>query len=228
MNEHLLETAMQSLTGTTTSQDQPSTKLTLPAPSPEWREKALQLSNLSEQPEPIQKMWLAAENWTRRACRNIKEPFTLLVLCGSVGTGKTTIARNAIGYIADCAMSCVEKGWWRTIPSTHTMRWSAIAETPANERFDVWRDCEQASVLLLDDIGTEGDQFKSGRPVENLRAILEARHGRWTIVTTNIATAHWSDHWDDRITDRLIRNSKVIDVTGARSWALRKMIKGEA
>lgn len=81
-------------------------------------------------------------------------------------------------------------------------------------------DAFENDLVILDDIGAETDQYKSGIPNDKLCQILSRREKRFTVVTTNIAPQNWMERFDGRINDRLCRNSVILDISGVPSYAI--------
>jgi DNA replication protein DnaC len=100
-----------------------------------------------------------------------------------------------------------------SIPSVAFYEWRDIGMTERmDERsFLTWLETADAeSLLVLDDIGTETDRFKSGDATCRLCDLLNRRENKFTVLTTNIPPADWLAHWDARVSDRLLRNSAVV------------------
>lgn len=67
---------------------------------------------------------------------------------------------------------------------------------------------DKASVLVLDDLGSELGQINSRAEASNsvskiLNSILEARQGKVTIITTNLSESKIKSAYGDRIESRL-------------------------
>src|SRR4029450_6029594 len=179
-------------------------------PSAEWRRTNLCVPE--HRHVSLKRMAEATEAFLRRAYYNIREPWTLLVLTGPPGTRKTYCAQRGFSWLAPANVRAWDRGYWKRPINVTWARWSRVIASPKE---DLYEDLVRSDVVFLDDVGTEVDQFASGRPIEVLRALLEERHKRFTILTTNIAPADWDKRWDARVADRLIRHSLVIDTKGA-------------
>lgn len=146
-----------------------------------------------------------------------------LVIIGGPGNGKT--------HVLECLWL-----WHRSIPVSRWPRgnkdgntdgfacefvdWPGLCRRAQKDGEDgQWLDAQQCGLLLLDDIGSEVDGFKSGEPTTLLRALLGARQQRWTVVTTNIPVANWRRSWDERVADRLFRDSRIVDLGDCPSFA---------
>lgn len=104
--------------------------------------------------------------------------------------------------------------WPRPI-SVSFFDWSSIALYDREDQDQSFLEAHECDVLLLDDIGTEIDKFKTREPVERLRQLLGAREGKYDLITTNIPVEKWAKVWDNRVDDRLLRgNSRFVDLAG--------------
>lgn len=120
----------------------------------------------------------------------------VLMLMGPTGAGKSFAA----GWVV-----AARGGMW--IPAVRAL-------TPQR-----WREesagYERASVLVLDDAGTEGDSW----PCDNVRALLVTRlsSDRTTVVTTNKSREEFVRVYGDRVRSRLqdAARVRVIDPQGA-------------
>ena len=111
-----------------------------------------------------------------------------LTLWGSPGTGKTFLARQ---------IHAMHPG------RAHWMCWTKLCR-----RFQSREDTASAiafacdaRLLCLDDIGAE---HQTPATVGLLHGLLQARMGRWTLITSNHSPAVWQAV-DSRISSRLIR-----------------------
>lgn len=132
-----------------------------------------------------------------------------LTLSGSSGIGKTHLA-----YMIDSHVS------YRTNRYTCRLPWIFIANTLRNGEYAIKDQLKEASVLVLDDIGAENTtEFLRGALYE----ILNARLGKWTVITTNLAPNQIRDDFDFRIASRLFRGNNVICyVPNAKDYAFTK------
>lgn len=166
---------------------------------------------------------------TRHARRWYTGPEAALVLCGGVGTGKSTAAA-LVAYEAELAALL-----GRAQHVTHLdreergKRFAAfgpsvdvVAATMLGRRFDPWKQDADAGVvplatgcalLVLDDLGTEapGDR----RFTDALFQIVDTRSERKTLITTNVARADIRPRYGDRIADRLNHIGRAVEIKGA-------------
>jgi DNA replication protein DnaC len=167
----------------------------------------------------ILEMCQRVELWTKRCLTN--DPGRkLIILAGRVGTGKTTLARRAIRAISKTNISAWYENFIPQPLKTDHFKWGAVANLgpAARNEGSRWIDAVEAHAALIDDIGTETDQFNAGVATENLRLLLEARKNLWTIITTNIPPQKWAKAWDFRVEDRLQRNSDIVEILAAPSY----------
>lgn len=161
----------------------------------------------------------ACESLAKRFRLNKRDPFTLLVLAGGTGCGKSHLARGVYRWTSAIAIDAWAAGYWpRQVPSTAFLDWPGFVES---DQDGVARDLAEADLAVLDDVGAEVDRFKNGAPTETLRRFLELRAGRFTVVTTNVPVSQWDKRWDARVADRLYRRSFIVDMIDMPSWSKR-------
>lgn len=125
------------------------------------------------------------------------------------------MARRVSGWAqaAAFAVYCESRSNAIAIPAVSFIEWST-ASTPEklDERSWIERlsEIDADSLVVVDDIGSEVDRFKTGANIERLCMLLNRRAGKFTIITTNHAPETWHQVWDARVSDRLLRNSEVV------------------
>ena len=165
-------------------------------------------------------MCVATEMWVRRYLLGSPNN-RLLVIYGRTGTGKSMVSRKALAAIGAIGISAWHEGFRGKCPGPRAaFEWSQICAMGPADRNEgtLWIDAMEADALILQDIGTEVDRFKSDVGTENLRLILEGRRNKWTIITTNIPPEHWSEAWDARVDRRLNTNSVIVSVRNAPTF----------
>lgn len=136
----------------------------------------------------------------------------LLVLTGRNGNGKTHAAKAVYKWCQSVARKktsiqagelhvteCVYHAWPELLDELKSGGWGIV---------DRLKDVD---VLILDEIGGGHDPSMVG--TDKLCQILSAREHKWTMLTTNIEPMHWESMFDKRIASRLLRNSRIIDMS---------------
>jgi DNA replication protein DnaC len=162
-----------------------------------------------------------AEHFMARWFRNTPS-LALLVLTGESGCGKTHVAKCVANYARHAAYGALEAGGWgkeARVPSSLFLDWPEATDGFKAGHYGVVEDAKEADLLILDDIGAEYDPSKNA--ANQLCCILSRRERRFTLVTSNLAPAAWTERFDFRIADRLMRNSVIVDLSGVPSYALR-------
>ncbi|HXT10402.1 MAG TPA: ATP-binding protein [Candidatus Angelobacter sp.] len=166
----------------------------------------------------IQTMATEAQHFARRWFHNQPQP-SLLVLTGVSGCGKTHTAKGLFRFALQSSYTAFQKGGWkRGIPSTLFLSWPETTDTFKAGNYGVVDDCFKEGLLVIDDIGAEHDPSRNS--ADKLCQILTRRERKFTVITTNIVPSAWPERFDVRIADRLMRNSVVVDLSDATSYAL--------
>lgn len=146
----------------------------------------------------------------------IKEA-TNIILCGSNGSGKTTIAKNI-------AYNAVIQGLNALFVSATDML-SELSSADGNNAFRrKTRHYVQPAVLVIDEIGYLS---YANRHADLLFEIISRRyHDKPTIVTTNKTFAEWKDIFPNAtcvvsLIDRLVHRSEIISIE-ADSYRLKE------
>ena len=165
-----------------------------------------------------------AEGWIKAAANNDPAAKSRwLVLSGATGVGKTHALRKAYQFLRNHSGDLWPRPY-PTPPGVVSYTWSRVIQ---RERFD-WDDIEvetqRARMVLIDDLGTEVDRFKTGEPAERLRVILDLCAGKWLLITTNVPKAKFADVFDVRVQSRLER-AVVLDLVGVPDY--RPKLRGE-
>jgi DNA replication protein DnaC len=166
----------------------------------------------------IQQLAGEAQEWAFRWFRNVPVK-SLLVIHGETGCGKTHVARRLYEYARAAASMAWQKGHHQSPPSVVAMKWPECVASMIDHGEDAWvLDACEAGFLWLDDIGAENDPWKKG--ADRLCQILSRRETKFSVVTTNIASAQWPERFDIRIADRLFRNAAVVDLSSVPSFTM--------
>lgn len=180
-----------------------------------WQQKFLALDVYHP---AIQTMADAAEEFAGGWFRAKPDAKRLLVLMGDTGCGKTHTAGALLRWSRQLSPLAWERGHWATVPSSTFYRWPEITDRFKEGQYGVMNDLFDTTLIALDDIGAEHDPSRNA--AEKLCQVLSRRHRLWTVVTTNIAPDDWPARFDRRIADRLMRNSRVVDLFSVESYAL--------
>lgn len=148
---------------------------------------------------------------------------SLLVLAGDTNCGKTHTAAKIHRFGMACGQKAFDAGAGKTwtgasIPSVSFFRWPEVADQIRAKDHSPVDDLKEVDLAILDDVGAENDPFKEVANV--LCQVLTRRERKFTVITTNIRPEEWTERFDSRITDRMLRNSVVVDLFGLPSYAM--------
>ena len=151
-----------------------------------------------------------------RFVRSIRQgnPACWLTLWGANGkgngTGKTMLAR----LVSECVRMNLP-----ATPPTCFLSWPTVC-TRKQSGGDVTYKlgfAREAGLLIIDDAGAE---HQTEWTASYLLDLLNVRLGRWTIMTTNLSPAQWSDR-DHRIASRLHRHGSYLLQCETSDWSER-------
>lgn len=149
----------------------------------------------------------AVQWWLNDILHGCKERRRWLTLFGRSGCGKSHLALAARG--------CLRAHGRRV----QCWNWAVLRERLLGGCCPgLMEQVQGLPVLLLDDVGAEylGSDRAAGVSASLLYRVLEARLGRWTLLTSNLAPADWVDV---RITSRLYRGlNELVDMSGAADF----------
>lgn len=153
----------------------------------------------------IESLCAIGEAFFRRILHNDRSNGKHLILCGSVGTGKTRVARTIWKQIQAWAVEAqFRSGWGEVHPSSNWVDWPALCDLDRDITFtDQLQDMVEARVLFLDDVGSEADKYKGGEAASRLRRVLSCCDSKWLLLTTNLSKPDFLDQYDYRVADRL-------------------------
>jgi DNA replication protein DnaC len=124
-----------------------------------------------------------------------------LLLYGSIGSGKSTMARaicSLIGILFNSAISAERKGVYR-LSALELAK--SVADDPA-----YFNKLKNQELMFIDDIGTEPANVKSwGNEFSPVVELLYARYDRqlFTIATSNLGEQEFEERYGMRIYDRI-------------------------
>lgn len=146
-----------------------------------------------------------------------------LCLLGSVGTGKSHLARGILSNA---------RGLWTFGEDPKlgtTLRremlwsdWRKVAKGIMAGQHDFSEALARAWLAVIDDVGVSYD--KSGYLADQLDSILCDRLGKWTVITSNLSFADVREKLDSRIASRMIRGGSVICEMSTVDYNLRTNI----
>jgi hypothetical protein len=145
----------------------------------------------------------------------------VLVVTGPSGVGKTAGARRLFQWVQAACMSAWEKGSYPDVPGAAFYQWPEVADGFKGGQFGVLEDLFSIEFAVLDDVGAEYDTANR-LCADKLCQVLSRRERKHTLVTTNLVPDQWASRLDVRIADRLFRNSVIMDMAGAESYAFQQ------
>lgn len=150
----------------------------------------------------VARMTVWGEWFARLAITNQKPGFVILE--GRPGCGKTRIAKRVARFIRDYAFDAYAEHWGSRgrLPSVEFRDWPKMVEQKPDDYDESVLDLYDADVVILDDMGAEADQFKSGLPISRLRSLLSRLERKAVMITTNVRSQEWEKR-DERIASRL-------------------------
>jgi len=185
--------------------------------SAEFRAKVIGLDESDPLPRRLSK---SAEAWIKAAATNRRDNGTWMVVCGPTGVGKSHALRASRDFMVNHAVDLYGE-FWTCPPSVIHCAWSRIIDLD-DEEWDNWLyDLRRSHVVILDDVGSEVDRFKSGAPAERLRITFETCERKFLLISTNLRPDRWVEAFDERVKSRMMR-AVTLDMTGATDWRPRK------
>ena len=194
----------------------------VPPANKEWRQKVI---GLDESVHPaVEKMAKCAE-WFIHAClldiKRLKDGrhCNWMIFYGGTGAGKTHAARKVHAYVRDHQIDHWFKGnfWAEHLHFPALVHWDVVAGHEERDWSDVLYEIARVHLTVLDDIGGDVDQYRSGVPDNRLKHLLDLLENRWLLMTTNFGPSQWEERWGARIADRLSRAVRV-DLSEVKSY----------
>lgn len=152
----------------------------------------------------------AVQWWLNDILHGFKEGRRWLTLYGRSGCGKSHLMTAASAYLkAGLPVRSVQCWNWGVL----------MGRLLGGECPGLMEQVQRMPVLMLDDVGSElvASERAQSVAMRLLYDVLEARLGRWTMLTSNLAPA---DLPDVRVTSRLFRGmNEVVDMSAAGDYA---------
>jgi DNA replication protein DnaC len=188
-----------------------------------WQQKWLNLELVhlcGNHQQILRAAGMVAEDFCGRWFRHDQKKSNL-ILVGQTGCGKTHIAKSIFRFCGVAAMEAFESRNWpgSEFPDAIYISWPEAAREFGEKNHSALQGMMTNDLLILDDIGAESDPWKVCADL--LCQILSRRERMFTVITTNVQPAEWPERFDVRISDRLFRNSTIIDLTDVPSYAMR-------
>lgn len=204
----------------------------------------------AEEVEMLEKAFREASEFLAEVI-DLMEPRWLTIV-GQSGTGKTLMASAVAKYISEFGASVFNRETEKLGLQEHGRiysyaqrqhpfrRWSDICQVPSNNAAKESACCDRLVVIdeLKPQFGEPAkfkSKNKSGETIEQTSVapktfertladdIFDRRIRKWTVITCNMSPSEISALWGARIISRMARhNSKLIDLTGVRDYAVRK------
>jgi len=164
------------------------------------------------------------EGWIKAAANNDPAAKSRwLVLAGATGVGKTHALRRAYAFLRNHSGDLWPRPY-ATPPGVVSYTWSRVVQLERFQWDDIEVETQRARMVLIDDVGSEVDRYKTGEPAERLRVTLDLCAGKWLLVTTNVPKARFADVFDARVQSRMER-AVVLDLVGVPDY--RPKLRGE-
>ncbi len=184
--------------------------------NPEWRQKIIKLDETHHPKVVTLAKWI--EWFIRRAALNKREKGIQIVIAGSPGTGKSHAGKRIVSFIQSHSIDLYRERHWPNPPKAIWIDWARVSERDNEASFeDVRYEICSAEVVVLDDVGSESDRFKSQQATSRLRRVLEVCEHKWLLVNSNYQKSDWVTRFDARVADRL-QAMHYLDMTGVPSY----------
>jgi DNA replication protein DnaC len=166
----------------------------------------------------LREMLAAAQDFVRDMATGA--PPRWLSLLGRSGTGKTHLARGISRFFKAEASIYIDR-----VTGAHLSRqggfigWRKIVDQLRNGEYGIMDAVCNDWFVALDDIGAER---ASDFSVSKLDQIIDARLGKWTVITCNFTREEIAEQMDVRIASRLGRaNNVIVDNISVLDYSIR-------
>lgn len=164
---------------------------------------------------------------------NARHPYWLSLL-GTSGAGKTMLAKIIWRHFRD--RFHMEIDWPATretqgpnCPYGRIIRhrggyinWGdAINNRMLKGDYDFLEDMREYRFFVIDDIASEYERHRE-LSASKLYNVMEARLGKWTVLTANLSLEQIGNSLDTRIASRMLRNASVVMDVNVPDFNLRK------
>lgn len=146
-----------------------------------------------------------------------------LTFLGNSGAGKTHLAKGVHEWVKkNFGYGPFYKRGDGSVTRTRVCRFvdcRDLADWARAREFAKVRELTDAFFLVLDDLGVEHDP--NGFVASIYDRVLNARLGKWTIVTSNLLTSEIAKRLDVRIQSRLFRGKSKVIETDVQDYSAR-------
>lgn len=160
------------------------------------------------------------------AMASASEPARWLTLLGPSGTGKTMLAKIITRFFRRHLDGLEDEN--TSSPTAKYLRrgglkaWAGVMQDMLDGDFSGIRDLKDDWFVCLDDIGAEHARNRE-LSISKLYDILNARAGKFTVITANLTLEEVNRTMDARIASRLLRHGSVVVDVAAMDYNLRDM-----
>lgn len=181
-----------------------------------WRSKVIKLDE-SHHPK-VEELSKWIERFIKGASINTESKPMQLVITGPPGVGKTHAAKRIKRWFDAWSIDLWYHKKWDHPPNAAFIDWASLCEKKNEDAFeDALNEINGSDIVILDDVGSESDRFKSGESTSRLRRALSRCEYKWLYVNANFAKPQWESKFDVRVADRL-EAAHYMDMTGVPSF----------
>lgn len=160
----------------------------------------------------LERMLLAAVRFCSEMA-SAEAPARWLTLLGDPGCGKTTLAKCVIRFLRRHLDGLRDENYTSAVRyrAGGLKVWGDQVLEMVGGDYTGLRNLREDWLVCLDDVGTEYEKHRE-LSRSKLFEVLNARAGRWTVITANLSLDQICHGMDPRISSRLIRDgSEVVD-----------------